>query len=116
MASGCSLTRRLKGNQSLVRHVVIKGMDKEVEEQAVNYVDKEQQPNNVINLQFYYMFSKNGKRNIGEPPAILDSNLVEFSRVQIEKFIQSKGYLKARVSDTIVIKKKRAQLIFTATE
>jgi outer membrane protein insertion porin family len=114
--SNCSLTRRLKGNQALVRKITIKGMDKEFALVAVNYVDKEQQPNNVINLQFYYLFSKNGKKDIGEPPAILDSNLVEFSRGQIEKYIQNKGYLKARVTDTIKIKKKKAELIFTTVE
>jgi len=99
-----------------VRKITIKGVDKEFAEAAVLYVDKEQQPNNVINLQFYYLFSKNGKRDIGEPPAILDSNLVEFSRVQIERFLQNKGYLKAKVTDTIKIKKKKAELIFSAVE
>jgi outer membrane protein insertion porin family len=116
IGSGCSLTRRLRGNESLVRKVTIKGMDKEFAELAVNYVDKQQQPNNVINLQLYYLFNKNGKKNIGEPPAILDSNLVEFSRIQIEKYIQSKGYLKAKVADTILIKKKKATLVFTTTQ
>jgi outer membrane protein insertion porin family len=117
LVSGCSLTRRLKGNQSLVRKITIKGVsDKDFALAAVNYVDKEQQPNNVINLQIYYLFSKNGKNDIGEPPAILDSNLVEFSRVQIEKFLQNKGYLKAKVADSISIKKKKAELIFTAKE
>ncbi|GAB2983488.1 BamA/TamA family outer membrane protein [Mucilaginibacter puniceus] len=91
-------------------------MDEEFEEAALNYVDKEQQPNNILNLQFYYMFSKNGKKNIGEPPAILDSNLVEFSRFQIEKFIQSKGYLKAKVTDSIIIKKKKAELVFNTIQ
>jgi outer membrane protein insertion porin family len=116
IASGCSLTRGLKGNEKLVRKVTIKGMDKEFEEQALNYVDKQQQPNNAFNLQLYYLFNKNGKRNIGEAPAILDSNLVEFSRLQIEKFIQSKGYLKAKVDDSITIKKKKAELLFTVKE
>ncbi|WP_299588822.1 BamA/TamA family outer membrane protein [Mucilaginibacter sp.] len=116
IGSGCSLTRRLKGNESLVRKITIKGIDDELAEAAVLYVDKEQQPNNVINLQFYYLFSKNGKRDIGEAPAILDSNLVEFSRVQIERFLQNKGYLKAKVTDTIKIKKKKAELIFSAVE
>lgn len=100
----------------MVRKITIKGMDKEFALNAVNYVDKEQQPNNVVNLQFYYWFSKNGKKDVGEPPAILDSSLVEFSRQQIEKYIQNKGYLKARVTDTIVIKKKKAQLIFNTVE
>lgn len=116
MATGCSLTRRLKDNEALVRKVTIKGVDDEFALASLNYVDKEQQPNNVINLQFYYLFSKNGKRNIGEPPNLLDSNLVEFSRLQIERFLQNKGYLKAKVVDSIIVKKKKAQLIFTATE
>jgi outer membrane protein insertion porin family len=92
------------------------GMDDDYADAAVNYVDKEQQPNSVVNLQFYYLFSKNGKKDIGEAPAILDSNLVEFSRVQIERYLQSKGYLKAKVSDTIKIKNKKAELIFTAVQ
>ncbi|MFI5139139.1 MAG: hypothetical protein ACHQIM_15055 [Sphingobacteriales bacterium] len=116
LVSGCSLTRRLKGDESLVRKITIKGVDKEFSEAAANYVDKEQQPNNVINLQFYYLFSKNGKNDIGEAPAILDSNLVEFSRIQIERFLQNKGYLKAKVADSIKIRKKKAELIFIAVE
>ncbi|MGZ3756710.1 MAG: hypothetical protein ACXVJE_15925, partial [Mucilaginibacter sp.] len=114
--SGCSITRRLKDNESLVRKITITGMDKEFAVTAENYVDKEQQPNNVLNLQFYYLLSKNGKRDIGEPPRLLDSTLVEFSRIQIEKYIQSKGYLKAKVADSIIIKKKKAELVFKTTE
>ncbi|MDB5137741.1 MAG: BamA/TamA family outer membrane protein [Mucilaginibacter sp.] len=116
LVSGCSLTHRLNDKQALVRKITLKGIDKEFSEAAVNYVDKEQQPNNWLNLQFYYLFSKKGKKDIGEPPNLLDSSLVEFSRLQIQKFLQNKGYLKAKVADTIVVKKKKAQLIFTATE
>ena len=116
ITSGCSITGRLRENQALVRKITIEGVDEEFEELAHNYVDKEQQPNNLLNLRFYYWFSKNGKKNIGEPPAILDSNLVEYSRLQIEKFLRNKGYLNARVEDSIHIKKKKAELIFTATQ
>ena len=116
LVSGCSLTRRLKDNQALVRKVTIKGVDKEFSEAAPNYVDKEEQPNNWINLQLYYMFSKNGKKDVGEPPAILDTSLVEYSRLQIEKFLHNKGYLKAKVTDSIAVKNKKAHLYFTATE
>lgn len=116
MFSGCSLTRRLKPNQALVRKITIKGVDKEFSLAAPTFVDKQQQPNNWLNLQFYYLFSKNGKKDIGEPPSILDSALVEYSRVQIEKFLRNKGYLKARVTSDIVVKKKKAELIFTAKE
>ncbi len=94
----------------------MKGVDKEFALAAPTYVDKEQQPNNWINLQLYYLFSNHGKKDIGEPPAVLDSDLVEFSRNQIERFLQSKGYLKVKVADSISIKKQKAELIFTATE
>ncbi len=116
MAAGCSLTHRLNEHQALVRKITIKGVEKQYTLAAVNYVDKEQQPNNVLNLQLYYTFSKHGKKEIGEAPRILDTNLVEFSRIQIEKFLQNKGYLKARVESAIKVKKKKAELIFTATE
>ncbi len=115
LISGCSLTRRLKANQALVRKITITGVSEEFAEPAKNYVDKQQQPNSAVNLQFYYLFSKNGKKAIGEPPAILDSNLVEFSRVQIQKYLQNKGFLKAAVADKINIKNKKAELVFEVT-
>jgi len=115
---GCSLTRHLKPHQALVRKITIKGVDKEFKDAAPTYVDKQEQVNNWINLQLYLTFSKNGKNDVGEPPAILDTPLVEYSRLQIEKFLQNKGYLKAKVTDSIAVnvKKKKAQLFFTAVE
>jgi outer membrane protein insertion porin family len=116
LASGCSLTRRLNDNQALVRKITVKGVDKEFQEAAVNYVDKDEQPNNWLNLQLYYKFGKKGKRDIGEPPNLLDSGLVEFSRLQIQKFLRNKGYLKATVTDSVKVKNKKAELLFYATE
>ncbi|MFD0764044.1 BamA/TamA family outer membrane protein [Mucilaginibacter lutimaris] len=116
ISAGCSVTRGIKDNEAIVRKVTIKGIDKEFAEEAINYVDKEQQPNNWLNLQFYYLFSNKGKRKIGEAPALLDSNLVEFSRLQIQKYLVNKGFLKAKVSDSIVVKKKKAKLFFTANQ
>lgn len=112
LGTGCSVTRKLDDEQALVRKITINGIDQQFVENAASYVDKQQQPNNLLNLQFYYLFSKNGKRDIGEPPAILDSNLVEFSRGQIEQYLHNKGFLKAAVASDIKVKKKRAELIF----
>ncbi|GAB3935685.1 translocation and assembly module lipoprotein TamL [Mucilaginibacter myungsuensis] len=116
LIAGCSVTRRLKPNEAIVRKVTINGVDKEFADAVPAYVDKQQQPNNWLNLQLYYTFSKNGKNDVGEPPAILDSSLVEYSRLQIEKFLKNKGYLKAKVTDSISVKNKKAHLTFTATE
>lgn len=94
--------------------ITLNGIDKQYVLSVLNYVDKEQQPNNWLNLQIYYTFSKHGKRDIGEAPRVLDSNLVEFSRLQIERFLRNKGFVKAKVTDEIKIKKQKAELIFTA--
>lgn len=113
-ASGCSVTRGIKKDQTLVHKITLNGIDKQYVLSVLNYVDKEQQPNNWLNLQIYYTFSKHGKRDIGEAPRVLDSNLVEFSRLQIERFLRNKGFVKAKVTDEIKIKKQKAELIFTA--
>ncbi|SDI47016.1 Outer membrane protein assembly factor BamA [Mucilaginibacter gossypii] len=116
IGSGCSITRGIRKDQALIRKITIKGIDEQFAETAINYVDKEQQPNNWLNLQLYYTFSNKGKKNIGEAPVVVDSNLIEYSRVQMEKYIRSRGYLKAKVTDSVVIKKQKAELIFTANE
>ncbi|MEO6524406.1 MAG: BamA/TamA family outer membrane protein [Mucilaginibacter sp.] len=116
LASGCGVTRGIRKDQTIVRKITLKGIDKQYTLAAVNYVDKEQQPNNWLNLQFYYTFSNHGKRDIGEAPRILDSSLVEFSRLQIERFLRLKGYLKAKVTNEVVVKKQKAELIFIANE
>jgi len=97
IGSGCGLTRRLKGNESLVRKVTIKGMDKEFTELALNYVDKQQQPNNVINLQLYYLFNKNGKRSIGEPRG--PKTELRLSPQQTIEAVESSGLMLIHVID-----------------
>ncbi len=110
------MTRILKPNQALVRKVTLKGVDKQYQLAAENYVDKLQQPNNWLNLQFYEVFNKKGKHEIGEAPRILDTALVEFSRAQIEGFLNAKGFLNMKVESAIKVKNKRAELTFTANE
>ncbi len=116
LAQACSVTRGLKENQAIVRKITIKGVDKQYILAATNYVDKEQQPNNWFNLQYYYVFNRHGKNELGEAPRILDTDLVEYSRLQIEKFLVSKGYLKAKVENKMIVKNKKAELVFDATE
>src|SRR5690606_16527736 len=89
---------------------------------AAQYIQQDIRPNSRINL-FIYNFA-NGKRgayrtdkirNVGEPPRVLDSSLVELSRIQIERFLKNKGFFDVRVTDSIVIKKnRRAHIYFFA--
>jgi outer membrane protein insertion porin family len=112
LACSCSVTRGVKPDQAIVRKITINGLSKDYSLQAVNYVDKEQQPNNWLNLQFYYTFSRHGKKDIGEAPRLLDTNLVDFSKRQIQNFLINKGFLKAKVESAIKVQNKKAELIF----
>jgi outer membrane protein insertion porin family len=122
-AAGCSSTRYIADYQSIVKKVTIDSVDKVFEEEAYNYIQKDIRPTSTIgiNVLIYNIFNtKDGKyktsniKPLGTPPPILDSALVEISRTQIEKFLNSKGYFNARVKSYIEIKKQIAKVNFKA--
>lgn len=123
--TACSSTKYIGDEQAIVKTVRIDSIDKAFEEEALNYIQKDIRPTSTIgiNVLIYNMFNtKNGKyktsniKPLGTPPPILDSTLVEISRTQIEKFLASKGYFKAKVKSSIEIKKKRAKVFFKAEQ
>src|SRR5690606_30393779 len=121
--SSCNATRFLSDDQALVKKVRLDSVDKEFSETALTYVQNDVRPNSRLNLALYNTFNtKNGKyrtdrvKAIGEPPHMLDSSLVEISRVQIEKFLATKGFFKASVKADIQVEKKKAVITFTADQ
>ena len=117
IAFGCRSTKRLSKDQSLVTKLTIKGItDDEFASQAADFVALDIRPNSPFNLWVYNTFSKTGKLKLGEAPHLLDSSLVEVSRNQIEKFLNIKGFLNAKVTDSISVKNKKASVFFSAVE
>nr|WP_294897451.1 BamA/TamA family outer membrane protein [uncultured Pedobacter sp.] len=117
IAFGCRSTKRLSKDQSLVTKLTIKGItDDEFASQAADFVALDIRPNSPFNLWVYNTFSKKGKLKLGEAPHLLDSSLVEVSRNQIEKFLNIKGFLNAKVTDSISVKNKKASVFFSAVE
>ncbi len=101
----------------------MKGFDKELVEEANLYVQKDIRSNSRFNLALYNLVNtKHGKyktskiKNIGEAPHILDSPLVEISRIELEKYLKSKSFFNAKVKSDIKVKKKKAYLTFTADQ
>ncbi|HKG07903.1 MAG TPA: BamA/TamA family outer membrane protein [Pedobacter sp.] len=122
---GCSSTKYIADYQSIVKKVKIDSVDKVFEEEAYNYIQKDIRPTSVvgINVLIYNIFNtKDGKyktsniKPLGTPPPILDSALVEISRNQVERFLNSKGYFNAKVKANIAVKKQRATVTFTAKQ
>ncbi|MBU1372324.1 MAG: BamA/TamA family outer membrane protein [Bacteroidetes bacterium] len=114
MALGCRSTRRLTKDQALVTKLTVNGVNDQFAEQAASYISLDIRPNSRFPLWVYNTFNKKGNKKLGEPPHLLDSALVEVSRNQIEKFLNNKGYLNAKVKDSVSIKNKRASIIYTA--
>lgn len=114
IALGCRSTKRLDKTQSLVTRLEVNGVNKQFADQAKDYVALEVRPNARFNLWVYNTFNKKGNKKLGEAPHILDSTLVEASRLQIEKFLTIKGYLNAKVTDSIHIQNKKASVIYNA--
>ncbi|MFM6954754.1 MAG: BamA/TamA family outer membrane protein [Sphingobacteriaceae bacterium] len=117
---GCSSTRFLAKDQVMVGKVKLKNVDARFEEQAYEYVQRDLRKPSWLNLRLYNLVNtKQGHyrteniKKIGQAPALLDSPLVEISRTQIEKFLQSKGFLKAKVQSNIAVNKQKARITFT---
>ncbi|TDG36975.1 hypothetical protein EZJ43_06760 [Pedobacter changchengzhani] len=123
LIQACSSTKYIADYQAIVKKVTIDSVDKRFEEQAYNYVQKDLRPPSAFSIYvpLYNLFNtKDGRyktnniKPFGTPPAILDSTLVEISRIQIQKFLKSKGYFKAEVLADIQVENKKAKINFKA--
>lgn len=121
--ASCNATRYIADDQSLVKKVKLEGIDKQYIETAFTFVQNDIRQNSRLNLALYNTFNtKKGKyrtdriKSIGEAPHLLDSSLVEISRVQIEKFLATKGYFDAKVESKILSEKQKSVIIFTAKQ
>lgn len=121
--ASCNATRYIADDQSLVKKVKLEGIDKQYVETAFTFVQNDIRQNSRLNLALYNTFNtRKGKyrtdriKSIGEAPHLLDSSLVEISRVQIEKFLATKGYFDAKVESNILSEKQKSVIIFTAKQ
>lgn len=117
--ASCRSARYLNEDQALITKVSIEGVTPALKESAAAYVSTEVKPNSRLNLSIYNLFNtkdgaykRAGIRNVGEPPHILDSSLVDLSAKQINRFLQTKGYFNATVVPHARVKKKKAAVQF----
>lgn len=116
--TACSSTKFIEDDQSIVKRVEIDSIPDQYKEESLNYIQKDIRPapKFSVNVGLYNTFYSLFKtKSVGSPAPLLDSTLVEISRNQIEKFLMSKGYFKARVKSEIKIKNQRAEVDFKAS-
>lgn len=117
--ASCRSAKYLDDDQALVTDVNVSGIPLNLRENASAYISNEVKPNSRLNLAIYNLFNtknggykRDGIRNVGEPPHILDSSLVDLSSKQINRFLQTKGYFNVQVVPKVVTRKKKARVNF----
>jgi len=117
----CRSAKYLEEDQALVTKVDLEGLPTHLKEPAYQYISNEIRPNSALNLTIYNIFNtKSGKyktdniRSVGEAPRILDSSLVELSAIQIQRFLQTRGYFRAKVKPDISVNNKKSKINFQA--
>lgn len=132
---GCSSTRYIPKDKYLLRQnaVLIKN-DKDINKSEVITEDNvsqfiKQRPNKRVlgvglSLGFYNM-TDTAKHNwwhrlwsekVGSPPVIFDSTLMRESSREMQIYLASRGYLNAKVSDSVALKKEKAYVYYTVNQ
>ncbi len=121
ISTSCRSAKYLEDDQALVKDIDIVGVPAGLRESASLYIANDIRPNSRLYLQIYNLFNtKNGRyktegiKNVGEPPRILDSAMVDLSANQIQRFLQTNGYFDAKITPEIEINKKKAAIDFRA--
>ncbi len=123
--AACSPARRLAEDEALLKKNHIRGEKKEFHSEMKSVL--KQKPNRKIlglfrfHLGMYNLadrgketkFKNYIKNTIGEPPVILDKSLTERSSSQLEQLLRNRGYFNANVTDSTIIKRKRAYVTYT---
>lgn len=121
----CGVSRRLPEDKSVLKENVIYILNNnDIAPSSLNQYIK-QQPNNpfLFGLNPFQMLYnlKSDKDNrwnrflnkVGSPPTILDSSLVESSRLNIKNHLTTLGFYNSEVSSTILTKKRKSSVIYS---
>lgn len=118
----CRSAKYLDDDQALVTKIELEGVPTHLKEQAAQYISNEIRPNSALNLTIYNIFNtKDGRykqdnlRQVGEPPRVLDTSLMELSALQIQRFLHTRGYFRAQVSPFVITSQKKAKINFQAS-
>ncbi len=125
LLAGCSVTRNLETNQSLLIKNSVKANDRRiVTEELVPYI--QQKPNSKLfglfrtNIMLYNWGSKGKdtkfkkwlRTKMGSEPVLLDTSLNTVSIKQMTMYLANKGFFKSIITDSVVIKRKKATVYY----
>lgn len=121
----CSLTKYVPQNESLLKSIKFKDNNTKVSNTELHsYVL--QKPNSYIlgvipfKLGMYSMSGRDTTKffnrflqRIGEPPVILDTNLIYDTQLSLQQALKNRGYLDAQAASHYITKRKKTKLFYT---
>lgn len=122
----CRATKYVPEGEYLMQNYKIDSEKGDYDKKMLNEYIKQKPNKRILFWRFYlslYNLSKPGKdngfqnwlRRIGEPPVIFDEELMLKSTEQLSLHMRNKGFYEAEVSDTTLIKKRRAKVVYRVT-
>ena len=123
--AACNQTRSVPEGKYLLNKAEIKA-DKKTIVGDLKPILKQKPNRKILGISRFYLnvytiadrgketkFKKWLKKTIGEPPVIFDEILTKKSSIQLGIYLQNIGYFNATVSDTVVFKRKKANVVYT---
>lgn len=125
--SACSTTKTVPQGEYLLDKVDVKVDDKSLSAKTLSPYLKQKPNIKILGFKFHlrmYNVPRRQQNNnaigrwfkrVGEEPVILDTGLVSESTRNLLKYLQSKGYYNAQVSDTIEFQNKKACVVYNVS-
>lgn len=122
----CKSTRYVPENQYLLRNYKIKVDNKQIDRNELENFIRQRPNKKIFGIRFFlglYNLSNLEKerwphtwlRNIGEEPVVFDIYSAERTTRQFEIFLRNKGFYNAEVSDSVILKGRKAKVVYQIT-
>jgi len=118
----CSPTRRLAEDEYLLNKTVVDLDSKEIDIHDLKTYEKQIPNKTILGIKFHlflYNLASPGKekfpsgwlKKIGEEPVIWNPMLTERTTEQFRDYLETKGYYTSVISDTVLLRKQKANII-----
>lgn len=124
LMSSCGSAKYVPDNEYLLRDYDIEDEQNTTRKEEIKTYVKQRPNKKILGLKFYlslYNLSRKEKdngfnnwlRNIGEPPVVFNPDLTDKTTQQLELYLYNKGYFNAEVNDSVVYKRRKADVYYT---
>ena len=119
----CNPIKYVPSDKYFLNKVKVECDNKKINQLELKSCIRQKENKRVLGMRFYlglYNLSNLKKdkginkrlRDMGEEPAVWDAGLTKSSDEQIKNYLDSKGYLNSVVSDSVLFKKRKAEVIY----